>query len=481
MKFLCFILTILSLCVVYKDINGFRNEELNILNESDKGLHCEARIVTRNKPKNIIYEYNNCELRNDFFNRSPTRCFNVNNFFTNTHNVHMFKVLFQILIICEYNLNIHSIRIKWFYLGKYLSKTKDSSSSHVSLVSRPKSCILILFLLFLCGDTGASINPGPISPTEPYIDVAYDSEGYLRDIDPDLHYFNDTELSSINFKSYTVNEFKESDLNKPELLNIMHHNCRSILANDKLDNYDYFLEMLGDPFDIIGFTETWLDNNNASIALFNEYKYKHVYQTRPLDINSDCKTKGGGISLFIRENMLFKERNDLSVLLPHLELLFVEICINSKIFLVGVAYRPPDTKVKLFNETINAVIEPLRNSHQLILMGDFNICLLQDKNDNNSFRNIMQSNLLFPTILEPTRVAAIKKYGQTVLTESLIDNIFIKDNLVYNSGLIYSDISDHYPIFISIPLNATKINTDNLEVKYKQMDDFRIRKFKSSI
>ena len=117
MKFLCFILTILSLCVVYKDINGFRNEKLNILNESDKGLHCEARIVTRNKPKNIIYEYNNCELRNDFFNRSPTRCFYVNNFFTNSHNMYMFKVLFQILINCEYNLDNHNIRIKWFYLG----------------------------------------------------------------------------------------------------------------------------------------------------------------------------------------------------------------------------------------------------------------------------------------------------------------------------------------------------------------------------
>ena len=73
-------MTILTLCVVYKELNEFRNEnnlKLNILNESDKGLQCEASIVIRNKPKNIIYEYNNCDLRNDFFNRSPTRCFNV--------------------------------------------------------------------------------------------------------------------------------------------------------------------------------------------------------------------------------------------------------------------------------------------------------------------------------------------------------------------------------------------------------------------
>ena len=68
-------------------------------------------------------------------------------------------------------------------------------------------------------------------------------------------------------QNYVV-EFKENYLNKQGSLNIMHHNCRSILANDKLDNYDYFLDMLGDPLYISGFTETWLDNDNVKIALF---------------------------------------------------------------------------------------------------------------------------------------------------------------------------------------------------------------------
>ena len=78
-------------------------------------------------------------------------------------------------------------------------------------------------------------------------------------------------------------------------------------------------------------------------------------------------------------------------------------------------------------------------------------------------------------------MAVVNKDGQTFTAESLIDNIFIKDNLVYSSGLIYSDISDHYPIFISIPQNTTKANTDILEVKYRLMDEFRIRKFKSTL
>ena len=98
----------------------------------------------------------------------------------------------------------------------------------------------------------------------------------MNEIDPDIHYFNDTELSSINFKSYTIDKFKEEHPNQPGSLNIMHHNCRSLFSENKLDNYEYFLDMLGDPFDVIGFTETWIDESNVSIDIFNNYKYKHL-------------------------------------------------------------------------------------------------------------------------------------------------------------------------------------------------------------
>ena len=76
---------------------------------------------------------------------------------------------------------------------------------------------------------------------------------------------------------------------------------------------------------------------------------------------------------------------------------------------------------------------------------------------------------------------SIERDGQDIVTESLIDNIFVNENLAYNSGLIYSDISDHYPIFVSIPLKSTIENTETLEIKYRLIDEFRIRKFKSAV
>ena len=67
----------------------------------------------------------------------------------------------------------------------------------------------------------------------------------------------------------------------------------------------------------------------------------------------------------------------------------------------------------------------------------------------------MQSNSLFPTITEPTRVCTIERDGQNIVTESLIDNIFVNENLAYNSGLTYSDYLRPPPniCFYSIKIN----------------------------
>ena len=53
-----------------------------------------------------------------------------------------------------------NLRIHWFYLAKHLAKPKYSTPNTETYVTAPKTSILILILLFMCGDTGAAINPG---------------------------------------------------------------------------------------------------------------------------------------------------------------------------------------------------------------------------------------------------------------------------------------------------------------------------------
>ena len=75
-------------------------------------------------------------------------------------------------------------------------------------------------------------------------------------------------------------------------------------------------------------------------------------------------------------------------------------------------------------------------------MGDFNINILNENHQaTNDFINLMNSNCLYPVISKPTRV--------TPTTATLIDNIFT-NNLEFNmnSGILYTDLSDHFPIFL---------------------------------
>ena len=78
------------------------------------------------------------------------------------------------------------------------------------------------------------------------------------------------------------------------------------------------------------------------------------------------------------------------------------------------------------------------------LMGDFNINILnsQSHQPTNEFINLMLSNSMYPLISKPTRI--------TSSTATLIDNIFTNNlelHVSRSSGILYTDLSDHLPIF----------------------------------
>ena len=79
-------------------------------------------------------------------------------------------------------------------------------------------------------------------------------------------------------------------------------------------------------------------------------------------------------------------------------------------------------------------------------MGDFNLNLLncEDQAPTDQFVNTFYSYGFHPLITKPTRI--------TPHTASMIDNILTNSDLAITAGLLYSDISDHYPLF---PMTAS--------------------------
>ena len=114
-------------------------------------------------------------------------------------------------------------------------------------------------------------------------------------------------------------------------LNVYHFNCRSLRCN--FDEFTNVTDIIQDPMTIVGVTETWLrENENVYFGIPN---FEFVGNCRKMK-------RGGGVGLYIHENLHFKRRTDLDVFCDCLESLFIEIHTKLKRCIVAVIYRPPN-------------------------------------------------------------------------------------------------------------------------------------------
>ena len=118
--------------------------------------------------------------------------------------------------------------------------------------------------------------------------------------------------------------------------------------------------------------------DRAKLCHFDDYTPVHLI--RPICNNINFKDKGGGISIFVRNNLNFKHRHELTIMLPFIECLFIELQFGAKKYLIGGFYRVPDSQlnINLFIDKFNEVVEQLKTNYELVLVGDFNIDMLKE-------------------------------------------------------------------------------------------------------
>jgi len=189
------------------------------------------------------------------------------------------------------------------------------------------------------------------------------------------------------------------------------------------------------------------DNDELSLYQLNDY---HL----PITLNRPNEDGGGGVALYINKEYNFKIRDELTLNSDESQFLFVEIKKKNIKTLIGVTYKPPKTSIDNYINLINTTLNNLdKSSMNCYIAGDYNIDLLKtDKDENSSnFFNDLLSYSFFPTIVKPTRI--------TDTSATLIDNIYTNafDKIDKSqSGILYTDISDHLPVFILVYSN---INT----------------------
>lgn len=253
----------------------------------------------------------------------------------------------------------------------------------------------------------------------------------------------------------------------PQNFNALHVNCRSL--NKNFAALKNLLSSVSGKLSIIAVSETWL--TELSQDTFNLIGFNFVSNCRKNKI-------GGGVGLYIDDDIDFKIRTDASVMSDLIECIFIEIQqMNSSSILVGCVYRPPNTDISLFNLELLAILNKLsdKKSKPTIIAGDFNLDLL--KSDvhapTGEFLNCLTSHSFMPTIFYPTRIAST--------SATLIDNIFFNSIAhSYETAIIYNDISDHFPIAIHINLKLLK-KVPTLEYKKRQFTADKIELFKREL
>ena len=149
---------------------------------------------------------------------------------------------------------------------------------------------------------------------------------------------------------------------------------------------------------------------------------------------------------------------------------------KKKNIIVGIIYRPPNSKLNEFLSDLDLVRGKISSKNKLVfLMGDWNLNLINHHchKVTSDFLDLLYSRMFFPLITRPTRIMASKN--------SLIDNIFTNDPLCPSiSGLFLNDISDHLPIF-SLILYNNSTSDKNKYVFFREKNAHNLSAFKDEL
>ena len=233
--------------------------------------------------------------------------------------------------------------------------------------------------------------------------------------------------SSISSLASVSSAFNFSKLSNH--LSVVHYNIQSLVP--KLD----LLTTELNEFDILAFTETWLNPSVPTNDLtIDSYKIPER-KDRPGDSH-------GGVILYVKNNIHYTRRHDLE--LRGVESIWIELTLKHKHILFGVFYRPPNSEAVVFSaieDSINLAVDSGVND--IIITGDFNLNM-QNVQSARKITSLCEQLSLVQSIEGPTHF--------TETSSSLIDLLLVnnKEHLILSGvgdPFLHQDIRYHCPVF----------------------------------
>ena len=292
-----------------------------------------------------------------------------------------------------------------------------------------------------------------------------------NNLDPDDNFFDEENFSNINAQYFSVEETKShiNEFTSENSFSILHINIRSMSKN--FEKLKLMLHECDHKFSIICLTETWCSDesfrNNSNLNLPN---YNSIHLER-------IGKRGGGICVFISKELHFKQIKEFSVSEENYESLSIEILNQTcKNIIITTCYRPPNAIITPFKTHITNIFKKLlKKNKKIFFLGDFNINSLDyTTNDKvRKFIDLMFSKGMLSVINRPTRISK-NKFS---CIDHIYTNSFLNSSII--SGIVKTDISDHFPVFIvDKSINRTNY-PDKIEKHVRMINEKNLTKFKN--
>ena len=246
-----------------------------------------------------------------------------------------------------------------------------------------------------------------------------------------------TDLQAFDTTDHHMNTL---DANKNQI-SIAHLNTQSITSS-----FAEFETMLTRyKFDIITLSETWLKDNALLLQHVNIPGYKVEFVNRP-------NKRGGGVGLYIKENLQFKVRSDINRHDTTIEHLWIEVKNSRKVsFLVGVCYQPSSVPAdkELWIDKMDLLLSHITTSWEgaIIITGDTNI---NTRNNNSQvttrYIQTLNNHGLQQHIDQPTR------NGNKII-DHIASNL---DHILAKNVLPCDEISDHDAPYVIIDIRKQR-------------------------
>ena len=312
--------------------------------------------------------------------------------------------------------------------------------------------------------TSTNKTPQPSSPSR--------NISTLKPVNP--KYLKLVSSSQINVRLLTDNELplKIEDIRKkPNELLILHLNSRSIL--NKLENLQYIVQETG--ADIICLSESWLDESTPlNCTLINGYSTLRKDRTDKFK-EKYAKSHAGGVAILHKKQIHIEKLHELSDDVE--DILWTRVKAKPS-FLLAVIYRPDYsdmTKCDNGESILEASLEKAAmKSKNIIVVGDFNIDILEKSKEKTNLNHIFKSYNLKQLIKKPTRI------DPTSLKKKTIDHIWISDNMrELKTSNTMIGISDHLGVFVKL---KNKIETQvPPKIKVRNYKKYNKENFSSEV